>query len=61
MAHALPLVGVERTGLVEDRVGDGDLADVVQLGGGGDQVELLGAPARAAGATSRASAATSRW
>ena len=34
---------VERAGLVEDRVGDGDLADVVELGGAGHLVELLGA------------------
>ena len=31
-AHERPLVLVQRPGLVEDRVGDGELADVVQLG-----------------------------
>ena len=35
-ADERPLVLVERPGLVEDRVGDRDLADVVQLGGVAD-------------------------
>jgi hypothetical protein len=32
-AHERPLLHVQGTLLVEDRVGDGDLADIVQLGG----------------------------
>src|SRR6478735_12472905 len=36
-----PLVGVELPGLVEDRAGDGDLADVVELRRLADVVELL--------------------
>ena len=36
------LVLVERAGLGEDRVGHGDLADVVQLGGAGDGLARLG-------------------
>jgi hypothetical protein len=32
-AHEGPLLGVEGAGLVEDLLGDGQLADVVQLGG----------------------------
>ena len=40
-AHEAPLGLVERPGLLEDRVGDGDLADVVELGGVRDVVELL--------------------
>jgi len=31
VSHDLPLVVVERPGLVEDLAGDGDLAEVVQL------------------------------
>ena len=42
-AHEAPLDRVERAGLVEDRVGDGDLAHVVELGGTGHLVEPLGA------------------
>ena len=40
-AHEGPLVVVERAGLVEDRVGDGHLAHVVQLGGHAHVVERL--------------------
>jgi hypothetical protein len=47
-AHERPLVGVQRGRLAEDRVGDGDLADVVQLGRAGDLVELLAPHAEAA-------------
>ena len=39
--HELPLVGVERAGLVEDRARDGDLADVVQLGRDHDALDLV--------------------
>ena len=56
--HQLPLVVVERAGLVQDAVGDRDLADVVQLGGPDDRVELLGVEARAARPISAASLAT---
>jgi len=38
-AHEAPLLGFERTRLVEDRVGDRDLADVVQLRRALDVVE----------------------
>jgi hypothetical protein len=38
--HELPLVVVERSGLVEDRVGDRDLADVVQLAGGDQMLQV---------------------
>ena len=41
-AHELPLGVVERAGLVEDRVGDGDLAHVVQLRRLAQVLELLG-------------------
>ena len=44
-AHSL---GVQRPGLVEDRVGDRDLADVVQVGGVAHLDRPLGAEARAA-------------
>ena len=36
-----PLVGVEGAGLVEDGFRDGDLADVVQLGGEADSLDLF--------------------
>ena len=36
-------------GLVEDRIGNADLADVVQLGGAGDLVDLLAGHAEPAG------------
>ena len=39
-AHEAPLLFIERARLVEDGVRDGDLADVVQLGGAFDLVEL---------------------
>ena len=41
-------VASRAAGLVEDRVGDADLADVVQLGGAGDLVDLLAGHAEAA-------------
>ena len=34
-------IGVERLGLLQDLAGDRDLADVVQLGGGGDALDRL--------------------
>ncbi len=40
LAHELPLLLVEGTGLLEDRVGDRHLADVVELGGPGDGGDL---------------------
>ena len=44
-AHELPLVVVERARLVQDRVGDRGLADVVELGRERDQLDLvLGEP-----------------
>ena len=43
----LPLVGVERPGLVQDRVGDADLADVVQQRDGGELGELVAVEAEA--------------
>ena len=42
-----PVGLVERAGLVQDRVGDGDLADVVQLGRAHHDVEVLGVEAQA--------------
>ena len=42
LAHQPPLDVVERARLVQDVVGHGDLADVVQLRGAGEHVELLG-------------------
>src|SRR5512133_1027793 len=42
LADEAPLGVVERAGLVQDRVRDGDLADVVQLGGADHDVEVLG-------------------
>ena len=48
-ADELPLGVVERGGLVEDRVGDRDLADVVQRGGVADVVDLLLVEPQAAG------------
>ena len=42
LAHERPFGVVERCRLLEDRVGDADLADVVQLGGACEFVELLG-------------------
>ena len=62
LAHQLPLRVVERPGLVEDLVGDRDLADVVQLGGAREHVELLGVEAEPPRRRAAASAATpSRW
>ena len=49
LAHELPLVGVQWAGLVEDCVRDADLADVVQLRGAGDLVDLLGGHREAPG------------
>ena len=40
LAHHLPLAVVERAGLVQDLVGDPDLADVVQQRGGADALDL---------------------
>ena len=42
IAHDLPFAGVQRRLLVQDRVGHGDLADVVELRRARDLVELLG-------------------
>ena len=42
IAHDLPLAGVQRPLLVQDRVGHGNLADVVELRGARDLVKLLG-------------------
>ena len=39
-AHDLALLGRQRPGLVEDRVGDADLADVVQQRRGADDLDL---------------------
>src|SRR3954452_4332116 len=39
--HEAALIGIERAGLGEDGVGDSHLADVVQLGGAGELVELF--------------------
>ena len=47
LADEAPLGLVERAGLVQDRVRDGDLADVVQLGGADHDVEVLGVEAQA--------------
>ena len=47
LAHEHPLRGVERAGLVEERVGDADLADVVEQGDGGELGHLLAAQAEA--------------
>ena len=52
-AHQLELVRAELAGLVEDRVGDEDLADVVELGGADDGVEVLAVQADAAGERGR--------
>ncbi len=41
LADELPLVGIERVGLGEDRVRNRDLAEVVQLSGLAQEVELL--------------------
>ena len=41
LVHELPLGRVEIGGLLQDGVGDADLADVVQLGRAGDLVDLL--------------------
>ena len=41
-AHELPLGVVQRPRLVQDRIGDGHLPDVVQLSGAGQLVEVLG-------------------
>ena len=41
LSHEVPLGTVQRAGLVEDPVGDADLADVVQLRRATDLVELL--------------------
>ena len=41
LADELPLVGVERVGLGENRIRDRDLAEVVQLAGLAEEVELL--------------------
>jgi hypothetical protein len=48
-AHEHALVLVERAGLGQDRVGDRDVADVVQLGGARDDVARLRAKARRGG------------
>jgi hypothetical protein len=40
-ANERPFVGVERTGLGENRVRDTDLADVMQLGGMHDRSDLV--------------------
>ena len=40
LVHEAPLVGGERPGLVQDRLRDRDLADVVQLGGNADGLHL---------------------
>ena len=45
LAHLGPLVLVERTGLLEDGVGDPDLADVVQHAGEVHALDLVGAHA----------------
>ena len=49
---------VERAGLVQDRVGHGDLADVVQLGGAHEHVERLGVQAERGGRRPAARSAT---
>ena len=57
-ADELPLGVVERAGLVQDRVRDGDLADVVQLGGVADCVDAPRSSGRAAARSRRRAAAT---
>ena len=47
LAHDLPLALVERPGLVQDLVGDADLADVVEQRRGADATDLLAASASA--------------
>jgi len=43
MAHDLPpLAVVERSGLVQDRVGDPELAEIVEHAGGVDPLDMLG-------------------
>ena len=54
LAHELPLRLVERARLVQDRVGDAHLADVVQFGGAHDLLEALAADAEAPGDCDRA-------
>ena len=49
LAHEGPFLLGQRTGLAQDRLGDRDLADVVQLGAEGDQLDLIaGQPERRA-------------
>jgi hypothetical protein len=48
-AHVRPLVLVERTALLQDVARHGDLADVVQLGGGRDALHLVVVEPEAAG------------
>lgn len=42
LAHEFPFGGVELARLVQDRITDGDLADVVELRGACQLVELFG-------------------
>ena len=42
LADEVPFFGVEWTGFCQDCVGDADLADVVERGGSGEFVDLLG-------------------
>ena len=61
-ADLLPLVAVQRARLEQDRVGDPELADVVQHAGGADALDPLGAPARGARPVCSASRPTvSEW
>ena len=39
--HEAPLLLVQRPRLVEDRLGDRDLADVVKLGGAAERLDLV--------------------
>ena len=49
LSHEFPLDGVKGPGLVEDLVGDGELADIMQLGGTKGFVELFGVEVQLSG------------
>ncbi len=53
VVNELPLAVGKATALVENRVGDAHLADIVQLGGAEDLVELLATDVEAAGDADR--------
>ena len=49
LAHGLPIVGREVVGLESHRVGQADLANIMELAGIGDDLSFLGREGMAAG------------